>query len=120
CVAILGGTRDIFGSNARTGAGLIFDNDLLAKEVGGAIAEGPCCYVGSRSGREAHNEADWTRRVGFLGSRCAIQKWQRDSTDCQPKKLTSPVAHNRSPISVAIVDRHLWQEIVPIAATRIT
>jgi hypothetical protein len=111
---ILGGAGDVFGGDARTCAGYIF------KEVGSAITEDPRCYVGSRSWREADNEADGTRRVGLLGTRCAPQKWQRDSTDCQLKKLASPVVHNHSSISVAIVNRRLWQEIVPIAATRIT
>jgi len=85
-----------------------------------AITEGPRRYVGSRFWREADNEADKTRRVGLLGTRCWTQKWQRDSIDCQLKKLASPVVHNHSSISVAIVNRRLWQEIVPIAATRIT
>jgi hypothetical protein len=116
---ILGSAGDVFGGDARTCAGYIFNSDLLAKEVGSAVTEGPRCYVGSRSWREADNEADGTRRVGLLGIRCATQKWQRDSTDCQ-LKLASPVVHNHSSISVAIVNRRLWQEIVPIAATRIT
>src|SRR5262249_36444100 len=76
--------------------GLSSTTILLAKEVGGAIAKSPCCYVGSRSWREAHNETDWTRRIGFLGFGRAAQKWQRDSTDCQMKNVVSPVNHNRS------------------------
>ena len=60
CVAVIGRVGRIVGRNARTGARLVFDHELLAEELPHAIAEDARRDVGSRARREADNEMDGT------------------------------------------------------------
>ena len=65
-VAVLRRVGDIFGGDARAGAGLVVDDELLAEDRPRGLGEHAGDDVGGRARGEADHDVDRPRRIGGL------------------------------------------------------
>jgi hypothetical protein len=85
-VAVIGGAGDILRGDARSGARLVLDHDLLSDERSRAIGKQAPDDVRGGAGGETDDQADRTRGVG-LRLHGARHGRQRRGARSQPQKI---------------------------------
>ena len=95
-VAVLGRVRDIFGGDARSGARLILDDDLLAEDWSAALGENASGHIGGCSRREPHNHMDRARRISVIRHGRSRRERQRGRTGRQMQKSATDKFHGVS------------------------